>query len=188
MIHAPHGETCNGKTYDFFVVDAACSDQVVGAYVVADAGLSPHSPARPIFKGRPRKTMVRQLKATKSFPAVMPHGPVQEQPEPPDLLAMNVMAPDDTYADLTRRTTDILRSLAGDDGDPRQEGKQKNWTEGPPLCGETLPTPRPAISPDRLRRPERGVAPPAGFERSWLAGLGPRRNRQNGNFSSTTTA
>ena len=63
VIHAPSSPTCNGHVYDFFVVKACISDGVQSTHVIGDAGLNPHSPSRLIYKGIPRKVMVRQLKA-----------------------------------------------------------------------------------------------------------------------------
>ncbi len=63
VIHAPSAPTCNGNVYDFFVVAAGISDQVQSTHKIGDAGFTPHSPASLIFKGSPRKTMVRHLKA-----------------------------------------------------------------------------------------------------------------------------
>ena len=58
VIHAPSTATCNGSTYDFFVVHESISDNVHSTHTIGDAGYTPHSPARLIFKGLPRKTMV----------------------------------------------------------------------------------------------------------------------------------
>ena len=72
VIHAPSSPTCNGKIYDFFVVAKSISDQVQSTHLIADAGFTPHSPARLIFRGLPRKTMVRRLNAPSPIPAVLP--------------------------------------------------------------------------------------------------------------------
>ena len=79
VIHAPAAPTCNGKLYDFFVVVETISDQVQSTHVIAAVGFTPHSPSRLIFKGPPRKTMVRHIKAPSSIPAVLPHGPLRQQ-------------------------------------------------------------------------------------------------------------
>ena len=77
VVHAPKAATCNGKVYDFFVVAATVSHNVQGTYAIGDAGLTPHSPARLLFRGIPRKVMVRQLKIHASMPALLPHGPLK---------------------------------------------------------------------------------------------------------------
>ena len=51
VVHAPSSETCNGKVYDFFVVCTDLSDFVLG-----DAGLNPHAPARIVIKGVPARS------------------------------------------------------------------------------------------------------------------------------------
>ena len=77
---SPKGATCNGKVYDFFVVAASIADDVHSVHKIADAGLTPHSPARLIFKGRPRATMIRQIETTHPIPAILPQGPMQQPP------------------------------------------------------------------------------------------------------------
>jgi hypothetical protein len=80
IIHAPNAATCNDSVYDFVVVKSSISDGVQCARKIGDAGYTPHSPARLVFNGIPRKVMVRQIKSPPSIPAVLPHGPLQEQP------------------------------------------------------------------------------------------------------------
>ena len=62
VVRAPTSPTCNGKTYDFFVVSKSIADEVNSVHLIGDAGLTPHYPARLILRGIQRKTMVRQLK------------------------------------------------------------------------------------------------------------------------------
>ena len=83
IVQAPRTATCNGKVYDFFVVSADLADMVAGIHVVSDAGMHPYSPVRMIIKGKPRKTMLRQLQAPTPIPAVLPHGPMQDPPPNP---------------------------------------------------------------------------------------------------------
>ena len=78
VIHGPSVPTCNESVYDLFVVAAAISDQVHSCHVIGDAGMTPHSPPRLFFKGTPRKTMIRVIRAPQSIPAVLPHGPMRE--------------------------------------------------------------------------------------------------------------
>ena len=118
VVHAPQAATCNGKVYDFFVVDATISHNVQGTYVVGDAGLTPHSPARLVFRGGKRRVMVRQLKTQASLPAVLPHGPVQQQSDPFDPMVEMYRTADQNYTDLTKRTLSILQGLTGQPGTP----------------------------------------------------------------------
>ena len=83
VIRAPRGATCNGKVYDFFVVSASIADEVHSVHKISDAGFTPHSPARLIFKGRPRATMIRQIKAPHPIPAILPHAPLRQPPSSP---------------------------------------------------------------------------------------------------------
>ena len=78
VIWAPMGATCNGCVYDFFVAAAPIADAVHSAHKIGEAGYTPHSPARLIFKGLPRATMIRQIKAPRPIPAILPHGPLQQ--------------------------------------------------------------------------------------------------------------
>ena len=103
-IHAPQAATCNGKVYDFFVVANAISHNVQGTYAVGDAGLTPHSPARLLFRGGSRKVMVRQLKTQVSLPAILPHGPLQMQHVPFDPLVELYRSTDQNFADLSKHT------------------------------------------------------------------------------------
>ena len=68
------------------MVAEAISHSVQGAYLIGDAGYTPHSPARLLFRGGMRKVMVRQLKTQASLPAVLPHGPLLKQDSPFDPL------------------------------------------------------------------------------------------------------
>ncbi len=137
VIHAPAAPTCNDCVYDFFVVSASISDQVHSCVVIGDAGMTPHSPARLHFKGTPRKTMVRVIRAPQSIPAVLPHGPMREQRQPFDMLAENRNSMDNNYATLTSRTTEMLLELQGvvPDVPTAQPGsqlaKQPKWEHGP---------------------------------------------------------
>ena len=80
---------------------------------IGDAGYTPHSPARLIFRGIPRKVMVRQIKAPPSIPAVLPHGPMQEPPAEPDDLEELYKSIDQSYASLANDTAQILQQLQG---------------------------------------------------------------------------
>ena len=122
IVHAPQAATCNGKVYDCFVVDATISHNVQGTYVIGDAGLTPHSPARLVFRGGKRRVMVRQLKTQASLPAVLPHGPIQQQDDPFDPLVEMYRTTEQNYTDLTKRTLSILQGLTGQVRDPGGSG------------------------------------------------------------------
>ena len=96
------------------MVANSLSDHVQGTYTIGDAGLTPHSPARLLFRGIPRKVMVRQLKTQATLPAVLPHGPLQEPATTLDPLAEYFATSDISYANLTKGTVDILQGLTGE--------------------------------------------------------------------------
>ena len=148
VVHAPQAATCNGKVYDFFVVAAAVSQNVQGTYLIGDAGLTPHSPARLLFRGIPRKVMVRQLKTQASLPAVLPHGPRQEQEVSFDPMVELYRTADQNYTDLTKRTLAILQGLTGEDA--KEKGKVGEWADGPKFVWRDLSSP-PAT--DRVKPP-----------------------------------
>lgn len=80
IVHA-RKKTCTAgreRILDFFVVSEDMYPVVHGAFNIADAGASPHSPVRLIFGAKPRKDETRVMKVPKSHPPVMPHGPEQE--------------------------------------------------------------------------------------------------------------
>ena len=78
---APKEATCNGKIYDFFVVSKCLVHAVHSAVTIADAGLTPHSPARLFLRATPRHEKARCLKAPKGFKAHLPFGPEVETKE-----------------------------------------------------------------------------------------------------------
>ena len=100
--------TCNGKIYDFVVVAGPIADAVHSVHRIADAGLTPHSPARLILKGLPRATMARQIKAPRPTPAILPHGPLRQLSVQPDALAEWYNDTDSNYARLTAQSVAIL--------------------------------------------------------------------------------
>ena len=79
--------------------------------------------------------MVRQLNAPLSIPAVLPHGPMQEQTFIFDSLVENARSLDQNYSSLAEHTTKMLQQLQ--DNAPsnaetaRQSGKVAQWEEGP---------------------------------------------------------
>ena len=129
-IHAPTAPTCNDSVYDFFVVKTCISSGVQSTHKIGDAGCTPHSPARLIFKGIPRKVMVRQIKAPASIPAVLPHGPLQQQSVVPDALEENARSIDQNYALLAESTTQILQQLQGiSPTTEKKAGKEAKWDQ-----------------------------------------------------------
>ena len=61
VVVAPVLPTCNGATYDFFVVSQGLAPSVVGAARLDDAGGSPHWAARLFVKSSARRPMVTQM-------------------------------------------------------------------------------------------------------------------------------
>ena len=142
------------------MVATTISQDVQGTYVVGDAGLTPHSPARLVFKGGLRKVMVRQLKTQASLPASLPHGPLQQQEDPFDPLVEMYRTTDQNYTDLTKRTLSILQGLIGQDAVAK--GKEGQWADGPKFVWRDLSSPK---ANDRVKSnpsPEPGVGRPAG--------------------------
>ena len=62
-VHAPDTATCNDSTYDFFVVKTTIADGVVCTRKIGDAGFTPHSPARLVFKGISGRLWCGRLKS-----------------------------------------------------------------------------------------------------------------------------
>ena len=80
VVVAPAAPTCNGSTYDFFVVAAGLECAVAGVQRLDDAGHEPHWPARLLLRGGARRHMVRRLVRPRFVPGCLPVGPL---PEPP---------------------------------------------------------------------------------------------------------
>ena len=53
------------------------------------------------------------------MPAVLPHGPIQQQDDPFDPLVEMYRTTEQNYTDLTKRTLSILQGLTGQARDPR---------------------------------------------------------------------
>lgn len=79
VIFAPSSPTCNGKTYDYFVVAQQFSHIVLGCRAICDAGLSPHSPVRLYLQDRATTACVRQARLVVALPAVLPFGPLSRR-------------------------------------------------------------------------------------------------------------
>ena len=75
--------------------------------------------------------MVRQIKEPPSIPAVLPHGPLPEQPPEPDDLAELDATIDDNYKSLAADTARILLQLQGDDNDKETKHiNHRGWDQG----------------------------------------------------------
>ena len=140
VLHAHKSPTCNGSVYDYFIVAASISDQVQSTHLIGDAGLTPDSPARLIFRGTPRKTMVRHLKAPQSLPAVLPHGPLREPEHEFDALVENARSIDQNYATLVEQTDSILRGLIGTESKANLS-EQTHWENGPKFVWKNVASP-----------------------------------------------
>ena len=94
VVVAPTAPTCNGSTYDFFVVSAGLRPAVAAVQRLDDAGLHPHWPARLLIRGNARRPMVRRLVRPCAVPGVLPHGPLPQPSLPPGLDEPASMAED----------------------------------------------------------------------------------------------
>ena len=153
-MHAPSSEACNGKVYDFFVVCKSMSDFVQCTFAIGDAGLNPHSAARIVIRGIPRKIMARMLKAPTPLPAVLPHGPMMRQDEEWDMVAHHYKPLDVQFSDLVRHTSTTLGSLAGHD--LGKAGSGSEWCDGPKFVWRNVATPRPRTTLGPRRYPGHG--------------------------------
>ena len=154
VIHAPEAETCNGKVYDFFVVAAGLSDHIQGAFTIGDAGFHPHSPCRLVIRGVPRKVMVTMLQAPTSLPAILPHGPMEEEAATLDPVEQSGKPIDERYAELANRTTAKLGKLIGKDLDGTRSSNE--WADGPKFVWRNVADPKATTRPGRRRCPGRG--------------------------------
>ena len=70
--------TCNGSTYDFFVVSRSIAHAVVGVSRIDDAGFKPHFPSRLYIAGDARRKAVRRLVRPRRIHGSLPHGPLPQ--------------------------------------------------------------------------------------------------------------
>ena len=113
-VAAPAEPTCNGKTYDYFVVSESLSDAVQGVVRIADGGCNPHWAARLYLSGATRHKAVRRLVRPDKVPADLPHGPLREQdvqPPPPGHFPSNSLA--DDFNGWYSRVRDTWHALLG---------------------------------------------------------------------------
>lgn len=80
-IVAVKAATCNGATYDYFVVAKQLLSSIRGAQRLDDAGVTPHWPSRLLIEGNARRTKTRLLKRPPKVPSPLPAGPL---PKPDD--------------------------------------------------------------------------------------------------------
>ena len=86
--------------------------------------------------------MVRQIKTPASIPAVLPHGPLQQQSVVPDPLVENARSIDQNYALLTELTAQILQQLQGvSPPTGKQAGKVASWDQGVKFYWKNLADP-----------------------------------------------
>ena len=86
--------------------------------------------------------MVRQIKTPASIPAVLLHGPLQQQSVVPDPLVENARSIDQNYALLTELTTKILQQLQGvSPPTGKQAGKVASWDQGVKFYWKNLADP-----------------------------------------------
>ena len=84
--------------------------------------------------------MVRHIKAPLKIPAVLPHGPMQQQAVEFDALVENANSMEQNYSTLAERTTTMLLGLMGGDS---QEGASNatKWEEGPKFVWKNVANP-----------------------------------------------
>ena len=70
--------TCNGSSYDFFLVSQCLRHAVMGVQRIKDAGLQPHFPVRLLLRGNARRLAIRKLVKAPKVYGVLPHGPLNE--------------------------------------------------------------------------------------------------------------
>ena len=112
-IHAPLAATCNGKVYDYFVVQRRFSFAVHSVHTIGDAECRPHSPARLLLRAAPRCILVRGLRRPRGFRARLPFGPAQEPSEdgPGDQIAAGPMSCETGEMDIEAEYSTLMTSI-----------------------------------------------------------------------------
>ena len=90
VIVAPSSPTCNGSTYDYFVVSEGLRPCVAGIARIDDSGLNPHWPVRLYLRSNARRHLVRQLVRPCKVPGVLPCGPKPAAPDYADATPAHV--------------------------------------------------------------------------------------------------
>ena len=135
----PNGPTCGHNTYDFFVVSEGLASSIIGAAIVQDAGLYPHSPVRLFVKRGLRRPMKRVLVHPLKYQACLPRGCLDD-PEKHGLEVAIQSGDIDILASCTINAIETeLGSLAGLDA--CDSAKHGGRADGPKFAM------RPAIGP-----------------------------------------
>ena len=95
--------------------------------------------------------MIRVIKAPKSIPAVLPHGPMREQLVTFDPLAEIARSMEENYVSLATRTTQMLQELQGQvptTTTVSRTTKQAKWEDGPGFVWKNVASP---TASDRAR-------------------------------------
>ena len=87
VIVAPACPTCNGSTFDYFVVARKIVHAVVAVIRIDDGGFHPHHPVRMLLRPDARRKMVRTLVKPSRVKACIPHGPLAEKNIQQDMLS-----------------------------------------------------------------------------------------------------
>ncbi|CAK0861050.1 unnamed protein product, partial [Prorocentrum cordatum] len=85
----PAFPTCNGSTYDFFVVSRSIAHAVLGVGRIDDGGFTPHFPTRLYLAGDARRKAVRRLVRPRRVDGELPAGPLLD-PAPGDWEADDI--------------------------------------------------------------------------------------------------
>ena len=75
-IVSPAAPTCNGSTYDVFVVSRSIAHAVLGVSRIDDGGFTPHFPTRLYLAGDARRKAVRRLVRPRRVDGELPAGPL----------------------------------------------------------------------------------------------------------------
>ena len=73
-IVAPSTPTCGDRAIDFFVIAECFSHAAPKAYTIGEGSFYPHRPVRLLIRAKARVEVVRQLKVSAGFGAVLPLG------------------------------------------------------------------------------------------------------------------
>ena len=84
--------------------------------------------------------MIRQIKAPHPIPAILPHGPMQQQPVQPDAVKDWYGDPASTYAELTKQSVEVLLDLMG--AEDATKAKLAKWEGGPQFTWKNAAGPK----------------------------------------------
>ena len=79
IIHT-QAPTCNGKVFDYFIVDKGLYDanMVAGIVRMTNGGFAPQLPIRLLLLGDGRRKLVRSMKRPTRIPGKLPAGPLPQ--------------------------------------------------------------------------------------------------------------